>query len=40
LYEEVGPDNVQILRLLAEPAPQTETPAKVKRGAFVGFHSF
>jgi hypothetical protein len=35
LYEEAGPDNVQILRLLAEPAPQTKTPAKVKRGALL-----
>lgn len=35
LYEAAGPDNVQILRLLAEPAPQTEMPAKVKRGALL-----
>jgi hypothetical protein len=33
LYEEAGPDNVQILRLLTEPSPETETPARVKRGA-------
>ena len=35
LYAEAGPDNVQILRLLAEPAPQTETPAEAKRGALL-----
>jgi hypothetical protein len=35
LYEEAGADNVQILRLLAEPAPQTKTPAKAKRGALL-----
>jgi biotin operon repressor len=32
LYEEAGPDNAQIVQLLAEPAPETETPATVKRG--------
>jgi biotin operon repressor len=35
LYEEAGPDNVHVLRLLAEPDPETETPAKVKRGALL-----
>jgi biotin operon repressor len=32
LYEEAGPGNVQVLRLLAEPSPETETPIKAKRG--------
>jgi biotin operon repressor len=32
LYEEAGADNAQIVQLLAEPGPETETPAKVKRG--------
>jgi hypothetical protein len=32
LYEEAGPDNAQIVQLLAEPDPETATPAKVKRG--------
>jgi biotin operon repressor len=35
LYEEAGPDNVQILQLLAEPDPETEIPAQVKRGALL-----
>jgi len=35
LYEEAGPNNVQILQLLAEPDPGTETPAKVKRGSWL-----
>ena len=35
LYDEAGPGNMQILRLLAEPDPATETPAKVKRGALL-----
>ena len=35
LYEEAGPDNVHVLRLLAELDPETETPAKVKRGALL-----
>lgn len=35
LYEEAGPNNVQILRLLAEPDPETETPAPVKRGGLL-----
>jgi biotin operon repressor len=35
LHEEAGPDNMQILRLLAEPAPQTGTPAKAKRGGLL-----
>jgi biotin operon repressor len=32
LYAEVGPDNTQIVQLLAEPDPETENPARVKRG--------
>jgi biotin operon repressor len=32
LYEEAGPDNAQIVQLLAEPSPETETPARAKRG--------
>lgn len=35
LYEEAGPENVQIQRLLANPDPKTETPAKIKRGALL-----
>jgi biotin operon repressor len=35
LYEEAGPDNVQILQLLAEPDPETEIRAQVKRGALL-----
>jgi biotin operon repressor len=35
LYEEAGPDNVQALRLLAEPAPETEMPAKIRTGGLV-----
>lgn len=35
LYEKAGPDNVHVRRLLAEPYPETETPAKVKRGALL-----
>lgn len=33
LYEEAGPDNRRLQRLLAEPNPETETPVEVKRGA-------
>jgi hypothetical protein len=32
LYEEAGSDNAQIVQLLAEPNPETETPARAKRG--------
>ena len=32
LYKKAGPDNAQIVQLLAEPDPETETPAKIKRG--------
>lgn len=35
LYEEAGPENVQIQRLLANPDPKTERPAKIKRGALL-----
>jgi biotin operon repressor len=35
LYEEAGPDNVQILQLLAEPDPETEIRAQVKRGTLL-----
>lgn len=35
LYEDAGPENVHVLRLLAEPNPETETSAKVKRGALL-----
>jgi hypothetical protein len=35
LYEEAGPGNVQVLRLLAEPSPETETPIKAKRGGLL-----
>jgi DNA-binding CsgD family transcriptional regulator len=35
LYEAVGPENTQVQRLLSEPDPATETPAEIKRGAWL-----
>jgi len=35
LYEAVGSENTQVQRLLSEPDPATETPAEIKRGAWL-----
>jgi biotin operon repressor len=35
LYETAGPENDQVQRLLTEPDPATEEPAKIKRGAWL-----
>jgi hypothetical protein len=35
LFSQSGPDNMQIVQLLADPDPETETPARVKRGALL-----
>lgn len=35
LYEAAGPDNAQVQRLLSEPDPATQTPAEIKRGAWL-----
>jgi len=35
LFAQEGPDNAQIVQLLADPDPETETPARIKRGALL-----